>query len=382
MTFSRFVLKNATRNRRRALLTVLSVGFSLLLLTVLMSVWRSFYMDAGPPASALRLVARNRISLTFTLPAYDWQKIAAVPGVRAITPMNWFGGVYINNQPKNFFAQFGVDPRAVFHVYPDWQIASAQKQAFIHDRQGAAVNRKTAKKYGWKLGQRIVLRGTIYPVNLHLKLDAIFHSTGFSGLIYHQKYVADAVSWARDNDGAFYFRVGSASDVPRVERVIGAMFHNSSHQVKVESEKAFQLSFVSMLGNVKAFILSICSAVVFAILLVTANTMAMSIRERIREIAVLKTLGFEQGTILKLFVGEAVAVALAGGILGSLLGAGLLYGIAHSPNTPMMGGSLAATPGTLVTAWAAAALIGLASGILPAWRAARLNILQALRHVG
>lgn len=382
MTFSRFVLKNATRNRRRTLLTVLSVGFSLLLLTVLMSVWRSFYMDSGPPASALRLVARNRISLTFTLPAYDRQKIAAVPGVRAITPMNWFGGVYINNQPKNFFAQFGVDPRSVFRVYPDWHIAPAQKQAFIHDRQGAAVNRKTAKKYSWKLGQRIVLSGTIYPVNLHLKLDAIFHSTGFSGLIYHQKYVSDAVLWARDTDGAFYFRVAAANDVPRVERVIGAMFHNSSHQVKVESEKAFQLSFISMLGNVKAFILSICSAVVFAILLVTANTMAMSVRERIHEIAVLKTLGFEQGTILKLFVGEAVAVALAGGILGSLLGAGLLYGMAHSPNTPMMGGNLAATPGTLLTAWAASILIGLASGFLPAWRAARLNILQALRHVG
>ncbi len=332
MTLSGFVSKNAFRNKRRSILTVLSIAFSLLLLTLMMTLWRSFYMDDGSAESAQRLITRHKVSLTFNLPSYYREKIRSVPGVVAVVPSTWFGGLYKDDKPENFFANFGTDPEEFFKVYRDLQIPADQVTAWQRDRQGVIVDDTLAKKYGWKLGDRIVLKGTIYPVDLELYIRGIFHSMPDDKSVYfNAKYVEEAVPWFKGTAGFFGILADSPQDVSKAASAIDEMFQNSPQRTKSESEKAFGLEFVAMLGNVKAFILSICSAVVFATLLVSANTMAMSIRERTREVAVLKTLGFTQQTVLSLFVGEAVTLSLVGGVLGSFAAYGLVYMFTHSP---------------------------------------------------
>src|SRR2546428_1659408 len=207
-----------------------------------------------------------------------------------------------------------------------------QLTAWQRDRQGVIVDSSLAKKYGWKLGDRIVLQGTIYPVNLDLNIRGIFTSNPDDKSVYfNAKYVEEAVSWFKGRAGTFSILAATAADVSKVSTAIDDMFRNAPQPTKAESEKAFGLEFVAMMGNVKAFILSICSAMVFATLLVSANTMAMSIRERTREVAVLKTLGFTRQTVLGLFVGEAVVVALIGGVVGVIAGYGLMAMISHNP---------------------------------------------------
>ena len=320
MTLSRFVTKNAFRNKRRSILTVLSIAFSLLLLTLMMTIWRAFYLDQGSAESAERLVVRHRVSLTFSLPGFYREKIRAVPGVVAVVPVSWFGGIYKDDKPENFFAQFGTDPEEFFKVFRDMQLSDEQRIAWQRDRQGVIVDDTLAQKYGWKLGDRIVLKGNIYPVDLELYVRGIFTSNPDNKSVYfNSKYVEEAVSFFKGQAGTFSILAASPGDVSKIASTIDDMFRNSPQPTKSESEKAFGLEFVAMMGNVKAFILMICSAVVFATLLVSANTMAMSIRERTREVAVLKTLGFTRNSVLGLFVSEAVALAAAGGVFGIIL---------------------------------------------------------------
>ena len=382
MTLSGFVSKNAFRNKRRSVLTVLSIAFSLLLLTLMMTLWRSFYMDDGSAESAQRLITRHKVSLTFNLPSYYREKIRSVPGVVAVVPSTWFGGLYKDDKPENFFANFGTDPEEFFRVYRDLQIPADQVTAWQRDRQGVIVDDTLAKKYGWKLGDRIVLKGTIYPVDLELYIRGIFHSMPDDKSVYfNAKYVEEAVPWFKGTAGFFGILADSPQDVSKAASAIDEMFQNSPQRTKSESEKAFGLEFVAMLGNVKAFILSICSAVVFATLLVSANTMAMSIRERTREVAVLKTLGFTQKTVLSLFVGEAVTLSLVGGVLGSFAAYGLVYMFTHSPQA---GGffPIRITGGTIVLAMIVAGAVGLFSALVPSYHASRVNIVDGLRHIG
>jgi putative ABC transport system permease protein len=382
MTLARFVSKNAFRNKRRSILTVLSIAFSLLLLTLMMTLWRSFYMDDGSAESAERLVVRHKVSLTFSLPGYYREKIRSIPGVTAVVPVSWFGGLYKDDKPENFFAQFGTDPEEFFKVYRDIQIPDDQVVAWQRDRQGVIVDDTLAKKYGWKLDDRIVLKGTIYPVDLELYVRGIFHSTPDDQAVYfNTKYVEEAVSWFKGQAGTFGILADSPQDVSKVAAAVDEMFRNSPQPTKAESEKAFGLEFVAMLGNVKAFILSICAAVVFATLLVSANTMAMSIRERTREVAVLKTLGFTRQTVLSLFIGEAVTLSLVGGVLGSLAAYGLIYMFTHSPAA---GGffPIKITGATIVVAMVVAGAVGLLSALVPSYHASKVNIVDGLRHIG
>jgi putative ABC transport system permease protein len=383
MTLTRFVSKNAFRNKRRSILTVLSVGFSLLLLTLMMTLWRSFYLDNGSAESAQRLVVRHKVSLTFYLPGYYREKIRSIPGVAAVVPVSWFGGLYKDDKPENFFAQFGTDPEEFFKVYRDIDIPPEQLTAWQRDRQGVIVDSTLAKKYGWKLGDRVVLKGTIYPVNLELNVRGIFKSVPDDQSVYfNAKYVEEAVSWFKGQAGTFGILTNSPQDVSKVAAAVDDEFHNSPQPTKAESEKAFGLEFVAMLGNVKLFILSICSAVVFATLLVSANTMAMSIRERTREVAVLKTLGFTRQTILNLFVGEAVTLSLAGGVLGALGGYALIYLFSHSPQAAGFFAIMKVTPATMAVALMVAAAVGFLSAILPSYHASQINIVEGLRHIG
>jgi putative ABC transport system permease protein len=382
MTLTRFVTKNAFRNKRRSILTVLSIAFSLLLLTLMMTIWRAFYLDQGSAESNERLVVRHRVSLTFNLPGYYREKIRAVPGVVAVVPVSWFGGLYKDNKPENFFAQFGTDPEEFFNVFRDMQLPADQRSAWQHDRQGVIVDDTLAAKYGWKLGDRIVLKGTIYPVDLELYIRGIFTSNPDNKSVYfNAKYVEEAVDFFKGRAGTFSILAASPGDVSRVASTVDDMFRNSPQPTKAESEKAFGLEFVAMMGNVKAFILMICSAVVFATLLVSANTMAMSIRERTREVAVLKTLGFTRQSVLALFVSEAVALSLAGGLIGFGLGWLMVYNATHSKQFvsffPMK-----VTLGIWCLSMVTAAVVGLLSSALPSYHASKVNIVDGLRHIG
>lgn len=383
MTLTHFVTKSAFRNKRRSLLTVLSMAFSLLLLTLMITIWKGFYIDQQSAEAAQRLITRHRVSLTFFIPGYYREKIRAVPGVVAVAPVNWFGGIYKDAKPENFFAQFGTDPMEIMSVLKDFKISPEELQAWQRDRAGAIVSQDLAEKQRFKVGDRITLKGTIYPVNLELTIRGIFKAPEKVGTLYFdQEYVQQAVSFAKGQAGTFSILADSPQSVTRIATTIDDMFHNSPQPTKTESEKAFQLGFVAMLGNVKAFILSICGAVVFAILLVSGNTMAMSVRERTREVAVLKTLGFTRGTVLSLFVGEAVALAAVGGIIGALLAKFLVAGMA---NVPMMSGFFANMKvGISVFAIAlfVAALVGFLSAVFPAYNASRVNIVDGLRHIG
>jgi putative ABC transport system permease protein len=382
MTLTRFVTKNAFRNKRRSTLTVLSIAFSLLLLTLMMTIWRSFYLDKGSAESEQRLVVRHRVSLTFNLPGYYREKIRAIPGVVAVVPVSWFGGIYKDQKPENFFARFSTDPDEFFKVFRDITMPEDQIKAWQRDRQGVIVDDYLANKYGWKIGDRITLQGDIYPVNPELNIRGIFHSNPDNKSIYfNAKYVEESVDFFKGRAGTFSILAASPSDVSTIASTVDDMFRNSPQPTKTESEKAFGLEFVAMMGNVKAFILSICSAVVFATLLVSANTMAMSIRERTREVAVLKTLGFTKRGVLGLFVSEAVALSLGGGVIGASLGWLMVYGLTHSKQFISFF-PLRVTPEIWIAALVTSGVVGLLSAALPSYHASQINIVDGLRHIG
>jgi putative ABC transport system permease protein len=382
MTLAQFVARNAFRNQRRSVLTTLSITFSLLLLCIMMAVWRGFYIDQGAPDSALRIMTRHRVSLAFFLPAYYREKIRAVPGVVHVVPMTWFGGKYKDDRPENFFAQFATDPDEYMEVAADKIVPAEQVKAWQQDRTGCMVDQALAAKHGWKIGDRIVLLGTIFPTNLELTLRATYTiDPPNNSLYFHTKYLEESVSWFKDDAGFYFLRVDSPSSVGSVSRTIDDMFHNSPEPTKSESEKAFQLDFIATLGNVKAFILGICGAVVFTILIVSANTMAMSIRERTREVAVLRTLGFTRERILALYLAESVTLATLGGAAGVSLAAVLLFFMRKSP-FPLVPAAMRVTPSIAVLALMVAALVGTLSAAVPAYNASRTRIVDGLRHIG
>ncbi|HEV2698825.1 MAG TPA: FtsX-like permease family protein [Terriglobales bacterium] len=385
MTLARFVRKNAFRNWRRTLLTVGSMAFSLALLSFLMSMWQAFYgNDLRSEQSSQRLIVRHKVSLTNLIPASYRDKIRHIPGVVKVVPMNWFGGVYKDTTQKNFFARFGTDPDEFFDLYTELEIPKDQLDAWKKDRAGAVADEELAKKYGWKLGDRIVLQGDIYPIRLELTLRGIFTAKlPNNSLYFNEKYVEEGIPFAKGVAGFYGILVDSPQNVDRVSHDVDTMFANAPEPTRTETEKAFGLSFLAMLGNVKAFILVISLAAVFTILLVSGNTMAMSIRERTREVAVLKTMGFTRKMILTLFVSESVAIAALGGILGTLFALLLITGGAHSPQ----GANLFVIAQhewrfTAPTACAVAIIAGFLSSAIPAYSASKTGIVEGLRHIG
>ncbi|MFY9912969.1 MAG: FtsX-like permease family protein [Candidatus Sulfotelmatobacter sp.] len=383
MTLGSFIVRNTFRNKRRSLLTMVSISFSLLLLTLMISIWRAFYIDQVAAEAARRLIIRDRVSLAFFLPAYYRDKIRAVPGVTAVVPETWFGGRYIDDRPQHFFAQVATDPDEYLKVASDKIVPPEQLKAWQQDRTGALVDVTLAKKYGWKIGDHITLQGTIFPVNPELTIRAIYHRDPPQNTLYfHTKYLEEAVPWFKGQAGWYAAQIDSAENVGRASEQIDEMFRNSPLPTKSESEKAFQLGFVASLGNVKAFILGICGAVAFAIMLVSANTMAMSVRSRTREVAVLKTLGFTRQRVLTIFVSESVALAVAGGILGILLAVPLIALLSHSFIGLGIPLNMKVNAPTAVLCLFVAVTLGLASGYFPAYSASRTNIVEGLRHIG
>ena len=383
MTLGSFIVRNTFRNKRRSLLTMISISFSLLLLTMMICIWRSFYVDQVAPEASRRLIIRDRVSLAFFLPAFYREKIRAVPGINSVVPITWFGGRYIDDRPEHFFAQLATDPEEYLKVASDKIMPPEQLKAWQHDRAGAIVDVTLANKYGWKLGDRITLQANIFPTNLDLTIRGIYHRDPPQNALYFDaKYLEEAVPWFKGQAGWYAAQVDSAEHVAEASHQIDAMFHNSPLQTKTESEKAFQLGFIASLGNVKAFILGICGAVMFTIMLVSANTMAMSVRSRTREVAVLKTLGFTRQGVPSIFVSESVALSLAGGILGVLVAVPVITGLTHrfiGLGIPL---DMKIKGPTVVLSLVVAVVLGIVSGYLPAYRASRMNIVEALRHIG
>src|SRR5580700_10275425 len=382
MTLGRFVVRNTFRNKRRSLLTMVSISFSLLLLTLMICIWRSFYVDQVAPEASRRLIVRDRVSLAFFLPGFYRDKIRAVPGVTAVVPLTWFEGRYIDNRPEHFFPRLATDPDEYLKVASDKITPPDQIKAWQQDRAGALVDKTLCEKYGWKLGDHVHIQGTIFPADLDLTIRAIYHrDPPQNALYFNAKYLEEAVPWFKGQAGFYATQVAKPDDVARVAGMIDDMFRNSPEQTKSESEKAFQLSFVATLGNVKAFILGICGAVVFTILLVSGNTMAMSIRARTREVAVLKTLGFTRQRVLSMFVGESVALSVAGGMLGVLGAAALIRWLTHSSVAIGVPAGMRVTLPTMLASLLVAATVGFISGCLPAYNASRTNIVEGLRHI-
>ena len=271
MTLGSFVMRNAFRNKRRSLLTMISISFSLLLLTLMVSIWRTFYVDMGSPLTARRVMTRDRVSLSFLLPAYYREKIRRIPGVVAVAPMTYFGNHYKDDRSGNAFAQLATDPDEYLKVASDKIVSPEQVAAWQRDRAGALVDVTLADKYGWKIGDKITLMGRIFPVNPELTIRGIYHrDPPQNALYFNAKYLEESMEYLKGRVGWYAVQVAEPGDVARVSSEVDAMFRNSPQQTKTESEKAFQLSLVATLGNVKAFILGICGAVVFAILLVSA----------------------------------------------------------------------------------------------------------------
>jgi len=376
------IVKNCWRNRRRTSLTIVSIGVSMCLLGVLIAVYHAMYMSDPTPEQALRLVTRNRISLTVPLPLFYRDRIRHVPGVKEVMTSQWYGGVYKDaRDPKNFFARFGIEPEKMFTIYSELKIPEDQKQAFIRDRTGCVIGRDLADKFNFHVGDRITIAGDIFPGTLELIVRGIFDSPRKSEVLYFNwAYVEEGLPTERKgNVGTFNILADNADAVPRIAKAVDDEFHNSPTQTRTETEQAFVLSFASFLGNVKLFLLSISAAVMFTILLVSGNTMAMSVRERVREVGVLKTLGFTGGNILGIILGEACVISVAGGTIGFLLSTLLLGGVRKSPAGFFLPPIQPFDPAVASTCIFVALCIGLLSSFIPAWNASRTDIVEALR---
>ena len=382
MKFVSLAWKNALRNKRRSILTVLSLAASLFLLTTLQAVLHQFQFSSNSPKSDLRVIVHHAVSFTQSLPISYRPRIVAVPGVEDVSTFDWFGGIYI--EQKNFFAQFAIEPEHFLNIHSDFSMPADQKQAFISQRTGAIAGKSLADRFHWKIGDRITLKGTIYPADAELVLAGIYTSPNppdEGSLYFHWDYLDELVGRTGEA-GTYSVLVRSREDVPKVVSAIDTMFRNSSAETKTETEKEFNLSFSGMMGNVKLLVAWISGVVTFTILLVTAATMGMSIRERTAEFGIMKSLGFTSGLIVALLVGESAIIALSGWLIGCV-GARVLYSNVNM--AAMTGGFfpvLRVTPEVLLAGLALSLMVAVLTAGVPAYRASRLNIAEALRYVG
>ncbi|HEX7616897.1 MAG TPA: FtsX-like permease family protein [Thermoanaerobaculia bacterium] len=386
MKFFPFVFKNLFRKKTRSLLTVGSIVLPLLVICILGTLLRTLESDPTGGKGMFRLIVRHKVSLTnWVLESY-MPKIAQLPGVTDVVRMNWFGGAYIDQKPENMFARFSTsDAQTFLKVFDEAAIVQGSAKDWIDDRAGLLAGELLMKKYGWKLGQKITLKGDIYPVNLELTVRASYKGPDETAVYFHHEYIEEALPRVKGFVGWFWIKAGSLAAIERLPREIDSMFDNSSVPTRTETEKEMQNGFVSMLGNVKLMVTGISTVIVFVILLIAGNTMAMTARERVTEIAVLRTLGYPKGTILALMLGESVLLALVGGTLGALLFVGLFPGFrAGLLNSPMGGfaAGMRLFPEIVALAFGISVLVGIFAGLVPAVRSAQRSITDGLRQVG
>ena len=378
MKFMRLIWVNLLRNKRRTVLTVLSVTVALFLFATLRSVVTA--LDAvGEVGSEARLITRSATGITFALPYSYYERLRAQEGVRSVSWANWFGGTYIDE--RNFFAQFAIDPESYLAMYPEMAIPEDQKQAFLAERTAALVGSGLMERFGWSLGQNVTLQGTIFPGDWEFAIRAVYvpddPSFGDQMFFFHYDNLYEGVN-GNIIPGWYVVQLEDPAAAPTVIDRIDRMFENSSNPTKTETEKAFNTGFVTMWGNIGFLVRAIGTAVFFAILLVAANTMMMAGRERIGENAVLKTLGFQDALLFRLVLAESVFITVLGGALG-VFGSKLVFGPNNFVNAFIPGFEVEWS--TVILGLAMATALGIVSGIVPAWQAMRLPVIQALRRV-
>jgi len=367
-------------------LTIFSIAFSFCLLGVLVALYRDLFLAPPMAGQEMRVVIHHKVSITQPMPMSYLDKIRKVPGVKSAMVWQWFGGTYKDaRDQKNFFARFVVDQDQFFSVRPEIDVGEDQRKAFETQRTAAIASSDLAERMNWKIGDHIFLMGDIFPVNPELILVGTFSDPNTSEtLFFGQEYLRQMLgtSARRDTSLAFQAQVDRAEDVPRVIQAVDDMNVNSTAPTRSESEQAFGLQFISFLGNVKVFLMSIVAAVTFTILLVSGNTMAMSVRERIREVGILKTLGYIPGVILFLVLGEAAVISVLGGAIGLGMASGLAALIRSGPTFLNQLRTLNVTPPVQLLLLGFALFLGIASSFWPAWSASRTPILESMRDSG
>jgi len=376
MKFAKLVFKNILRNRLRTLLTILSLVVSLFLIVTLGTILTEFERNTEE-SNPLRLMSRHAVSLGFVLPMAHLERIRAVPGVKNAMEFNWFGGIY--KDEKNFFANFAVDAKRLRDIFTELKMSDGEWQAFINDKQGAIVGQKLVTLYGFTPGQRVTLKSPIYNQSVEFVIRGVCTGGDEKTLFFHSDYINELVpEWAKDQASLFSILANTPEDVPRISQAVDSMFVNSDAPTKTETEKEFALSFQSMMGGVKQFMYYIMAAITFSVLLVMGNTMAMTVRERTKEVGTLKAIGFQRRTIAGLFLAEALVLAFIGGVIG-VGGAELLYrSFPFGTYIPFFQ-KFIPTGTTLLAAFLLAVMVGLISVAYSAYRVSGLTIAEALR---
>lgn len=380
----RFALRNTLRHRLRSSLTVLGIVVAILAFGLLRTVVSAWYAGADA-ASDKRLIVRSSISLIFPLPLSYTEKLRSIDGITAVSPMNWFNGIYIDE--RNFFAQFAIDPSQHFSLYPEIIVPEDQLRDFRLDRRGAIAGRKLANRFGWKIGDVIPLQGTIFPGTWEFVLRGIYSgrdaNTDEGQFLFRWDYLNERMqqtSPARANQvGIYLVGIRDGRDAARISRQIDAEFKNSLAETLTETEKAFNLGFIAMTGAIVNAIQIVSFVVIAIIMAVMANTMAMAARERGVEYATLKALGFSPAVVGSLVYAESLLLALVGGTAGIMLTrpAALLVGSRLDNIFPIFN----VAQETYWLQAAAAATIGISGAIIPAARAMRIRIIEGLRAV-
>ena len=379
-----YIWRNVTRNKLRSGLTVLSIGFSLALMTVLYGYMAMQSVWGKEAVKYHRLVVMNIQGFSGDIPIAYVDRVRQMNGVDAAVPYAWFGGDYQDKQMP--FAQFGTDPQHVFQVWDEYEIDAEQLRSWQEDRRGCVVDRRLAEKYGWQIGERIPLKGTYLPMDLELTLCGVFDAPVYTdSLWFHWQYLDEglkkAISRGTGNAGTIFAKVSGEDAIAAVCKAIDDRFASSEYPTRTQTEEAFSQMFADMLGNIQAYIRNIALAVVFSLSLVAGNTMAMSMRERTTEIAVLKAIGFSRGRVLWMVLGEACAIALCGGLLGIGLGCFCLQ-MLHGFSSQFFQLPFQEIAGWwLVALFGVAAAIGLVSGLVPAIQAAQRSVIEGLRRV-
>jgi len=385
MHFALLVLRNAFRHKLRTLLTILGIVIAIASFGVLRTIVDAWYAGANASSSA-RLVTRSSVSLVFPLPITYAEKLRQVEGVKSVAWANWFGGVYVSE--RNFFPQFAISGASYLDMYPEYTLKPEERKAFLADRVGAVAGRKLADKFGWKVGDQIPLRGTIYPGTWTFTLRGIYEgrekATDESQFFFHFDYLNEFIKkkYPRRGDqaGVFIEELKDPDQASPVSLAIDATFRNSLAETLTETEKAFNLGFVAMSEAILLAIQAVSYVVIVIIMAVMANTMAMTARERYGEYATLKALGFHGSFVARLIFAESLGIALIGGAIGIALTFPAVKGFSE-----LVGQILSAfyvSRETVQLQVACALVVGVVAAAVPAWRAARIRIVDGLRAIG
>jgi len=381
----KLLFRNAFRHKLRAGLTICGICVAILAFGLLRTVVSAWY--AGVDASSsTRLVTRNAISLVFPLPLSYKEKIRGVEGVKIVSLGNWFGGIYI--EEKNFFANFAVDSKTYLDLYPEFVIPPDQKLSFLKERKGCVVGSKLAKRFGWKLGDTIVLRGTIFPGNWEFVLRAVYKGRNKtideSQFFFHWDYLNETMKkvMPRRADQVGFYMIGTSSPdiAASTSKSVDGLFKNSFAETLTETEKAFQMSFIALSQTILTVIQLVSLVVIVIILAVVANTMAMSVRERMNEYAVFKTLGFGGFYLSILILGESLLITAIGCALGIIttFPAADAFARAVGDFFPIFNISSR----TIYLDMLAALIVGVVAAVFPIWRAVSVPIASGLGRVG